>query len=39
LPAVRVTISSTTTYYLKMNSNYSAGTPQCRGRLTAVRIA
>jgi hypothetical protein len=39
IPSYIVNISSTTTYYLKAVGYYSAGTPQYRGRLTAIRIA
>ena len=35
----RVRISTTTTYYLNCQSYYSAGTPQWRGGIAAVRIA
>ncbi len=39
LPAVRVSISSTTLFYLKRRANYSAGQPITRGsRLSARRV-
>lgn len=38
IPPYRVSISATTTYYLKYLAIYSAGTPQARGRLSARRI-
>jgi hypothetical protein len=39
IPGIYVNISSNTTYYLKGLASYSGGTPQAKGRLTAVRIA
>lgn len=39
IPNYVVSISSTTTFYGKVYATYSTGTPQYRGRLTAVRIA
>lgn len=38
IPAWRVSIASTATYYLKARFVYSAGTPKTSGRITAVRI-
>lgn len=37
IPAKRVNISSSTTYYLNVKQTYSAGTPQWRGSITARR--
>jgi hypothetical protein len=37
-PMVYVSIGSTTTYYLNTKFNYSAGSPQHRGRIRAIRI-
>jgi hypothetical protein len=34
----RVVVTSTTTYYLKLTANYSAGTPQYYAKIRAVRI-
>lgn len=34
----RVSIASTTTYYLKYFANYASGTPQAAGRLSARRV-
>jgi len=34
----RVSLASTTTVYLKYMANYSAGTPQARGRISARRV-
>jgi len=34
----RVSLSGTTTYYLKYLATYSAGTPQARGRISARRV-
>lgn len=34
----RVSISATTTYYLKVNATYSAGTPQVAARFSARRV-
>lgn len=34
----RVVVSSTTTYYAKVSADFSAGTPQYRGRMSAVRV-
>lgn len=34
----RVTISSNTTYYLKVHATYSAGSPQYSGRISARRV-
>lgn len=39
IPMYPVSISSNTTYYLNVLAQYSAGTPQWRGVITAVRIA
>jgi len=38
IPAKRVSIASTTTYYLKMWMSYSGGTPQFQGRISARRV-
>ena len=38
IPAYRVSISATTTYYLKSRCIYSAGSPQRRGRISARRV-
>jgi hypothetical protein len=38
IPSYVVNISSPTTYYLKFLCSYSGGTPQAKGRITAVRI-
>lgn len=38
LPAWRTSISATTTYYLKVSATYSAGQPQYRGTIVALRI-
>jgi hypothetical protein len=38
IPSYRVSISSTTTYYLKVQANFSAGTPQAAGRISARRV-
>lgn len=38
IPSYRVSIASTTTIYLKGAANYSAGTPQFRGRISARRV-
>ena len=38
VPNFIVNVSSNTTYYCKVYATYSAGTPQYRGRLTAIRI-
>ena len=38
IPAYRVSISSTTTYYGKVSAFYSAGTPQYHCRLSARRV-
>lgn len=38
VPSFRVSISATTTYYLKLFLTYSAGTPQYRCRLSARRV-
>lgn len=38
IPQFAVTISSTTTYYLKYISSYTVATPQAAGRITAIRI-
>lgn len=38
IPAKRVSISATTTYYLKMLMGYSGGTPQFSGRISARRV-
>lgn len=39
IPTYRVTLSSTTTYYLKYLANYSVATPRALGRISAVRVA
>jgi hypothetical protein len=38
LAGYRVSLSATTTYYLKMNATYSAGTPQFYGTIRATRV-
>jgi hypothetical protein len=38
IPRLRVSITANTTYYLKSRAQYSAGTPQVYGSLTARRI-
>jgi hypothetical protein len=38
VPAYRVRVSATTTYYLKNTMTYSAGTPQYQGRISARRV-
>ncbi len=38
VPAYRVVLSSSTTYYLKTQATYSAGTPQHYGTIKAVRV-
>jgi hypothetical protein len=38
IPAFRVSLSSTTTYYLKYAATYSAGTPTAAGRISARRV-
>lgn len=38
VPSFRVSLSATTTYYLKLFLTYSAGTPQYRCRLSARRV-
>jgi hypothetical protein len=38
IPAFRVSLASTTTYYAKFFAQYSAGTAQMRGRLSARRV-
>ena len=38
IPNYRVSITSTTTHYLKYSATYSAGTPQATGRLSARRV-
>jgi len=38
IPAVRASISGTTTYYLQYKATYGAGTPQARGRISARRV-
>lgn len=38
IPPYRVKITSNTTHYLKYNATYATGTPQSRGRLSAVRV-
>ena len=39
IPGARKSISGTTTYYLKVYpGTYSAGTPKCRGRISARRV-
>jgi hypothetical protein len=38
VPSYRVSISATTTYYLKGKISYSAGTPQYRYRISARRV-
>ena len=37
IPAYRINVSSTTTVYLKVLANFSAGNPQARGRISARR--
>ena len=39
IPSFRVLVTANTTYYLKIRATYSAGAPQLRGRISAVRIA
>lgn len=38
IPAYRISLSATTTVYLKYRASYSAGTPQATGRLSARRV-
>lgn len=38
IPGYRVSLASTTTYYLKYRGNYTVGTPQANGRLSARRV-
>ena len=38
IPSYRVSIASTTTYYLKLKISYSAGAPQYRHRISARRV-
>lgn len=38
IPSLRVSLSSTTTYYLKIRANFSAGQPQAIGNIFARRI-
>jgi len=38
VPAFRVTLSATTTYYLVMQANYASGAISVNGRLSAVRV-
>ena len=38
LPCVRISVASTTTIYMKTRAEYSAGTPQCSGRISARRV-
>ena len=38
LPNIRVSIASTTTYYLKYQGNFSVATPQLWGRISARRV-
>lgn len=38
IPGYIVNISANTTYYAKVSATYTVGTPQYRGRLTAIRI-
>jgi hypothetical protein len=38
IPQYRVTVASTTTYYAKVTADFSAGNPQYRGRISAVRV-
>lgn len=38
IPGYRVSISATTTYYLKFLANYTGTVPTAKGRLSAVRI-
>jgi len=38
IPAKRVSISASTTYFLNVMQTYTAGTPQWRGSLTATRM-
>lgn len=38
IPTYRISLSATTTVYHKFNCTFSAGTPRCRGRLSARRV-
>ena len=38
VPSFRVSLASTTTYYMKFSATYSAGQPVCRGRISARRV-
>jgi hypothetical protein len=38
IPSIVIDVAASTTYYAKVLAIYSAGTPQYRGRLTAVRV-
>jgi len=38
ISAVRISVASTTTYYLKYNATYTGGNPAAWGRLTARRV-
>ncbi len=38
IPAVRASISATTTYYLKIQATYSVSAPTCLGRISARRV-
>lgn len=38
VPVMRVSLGSTTTYYLKIRADFSAGNPQAAGRLSARRV-
>lgn len=38
IPALRVSLTGTTTYYFKYLADYSVATPQARGRLSARRV-
>lgn len=38
IPPYRISLSATTTYYLKYKAIYSAGTPRAYGRITARRV-
>jgi hypothetical protein len=38
IPGFRVSLSGTTTYYLKFTSNFSVATPQLNGRISARRV-
>jgi hypothetical protein len=38
IPSLRISVASTTTYYLKYNSTYTVSTLQAKGRLSARRV-